>query len=67
MLAVTVRPMQNGATAERVLLLMAPMHTAKVRATVIVTSASVHAATSLVPTSKAPPLAAAYSAAGKTA
>lgn len=64
MLAVTVRPMQNGATAERVWLLMAPMHTAKVRATVMVTSASVHAATSLLPRSKAPPVAAVYAVAG---
>lgn len=60
MLTVTVRPMQKGANGERVLLLMAPMHTTTVRSVVIITSARVAAARSLESTLKAPPSEAAY-------
>lgn len=67
MLAVTVRPMQKGAIAERVRPLMAPMITAMVRLVVIITSASVHFTTSLEPMSKAPPLAVVYAAVEKRA
>lgn len=55
MLAVTVRPMQRGASWERVWPLMAAMHTTMVRKAVIITSARVAAARSLLVTSKAPP------------
>lgn len=67
MLTVTVRPIQKGANGERVLLLMAPMHTTTVRSVVIITSARVAAARSLESTLKAPPSEAAYVWTGNTA